>query len=72
MSDDTKEPVAPVDTAAEKSVDNANVVDVEHQGSDVVLGDVAGTSKIEGIKAVWGKHGRLLVILAYVIYDDLQ
>jgi hypothetical protein len=71
MSKNSTEPVAPTG-ATEKAVDTTNVPDVEHQGSGIVLGDVVGTSKIAGIKAVWGKHGRLFIILAYVIYDDLQ
>ncbi|KAH8647837.1 siderochrome-iron transporter [Xylariales sp. PMI_506] len=50
----------------EKGATAGDYDDVEKQHAEVITGDIAGATKIEAIKAVWGKNGRLFVILALV------
>ncbi|KAI0113097.1 MFS general substrate transporter [Daldinia grandis] len=50
----------------EKEVDTLNIIDVEGRTpiSSPCKDGASGTSKIEAIQTVWGKHGKLLIILA--------
>ncbi|KAI1380511.1 MFS general substrate transporter [Hypoxylon crocopeplum] len=54
------------DNRTEKVVDTAKIVDVEQQHSISIAegNDASGSTKIEAIQAVWGKHGKLMIILA--------
>lgn len=60
------------DNTKEKPQETPDTVDVEQQNSSPIIQDenVSGTNKIEAIQAVWGKHGKLLVILAYVVVSN--
>ena len=54
---DAMEP-APIDDTA---------IDIEIQKPDIFFeGDVSGTTKMEAITAVWGKHGRLIILGALI------
>ncbi|XXG95526.1 hypothetical protein Hte_001790 [Hypoxylon texense] len=49
----------------EKATDTTDIIDVERQNSvSINHGESSGASKIEAIQAVWGKHGKLITILA--------
>lgn len=47
--------------------DSTMDMDIEVQKPDMFLeGDISGTSKMEAITAVWGNHGRLIILGALI------
>ena len=54
--------------AVEKLPGDDAGTDIEVQKpSSVANGEIDGTTKMESIMAVWGKHGKLIVILVYEV-----
>lgn len=68
-SDITDHPAMGVDNdiveEEKKAVDTTTDMELQKVES-VVVGEATGTNKMKAIEAVWGKHGKLLIILAYV------
>ena len=51
----------------EPTTANDTTMDIEIQKPDMFLeGDVSGTSKMEAMTLVWGKHGRIIILAALV------
>ncbi|KAI1102895.1 MFS general substrate transporter [Jackrogersella minutella] len=51
------------------AVDSTNLVDAEQQHPTSISrgGDASGSSKIEAIQAIWGRHGKLIIVLALCV-----
>lgn len=72
MTSTMKDPVEQPAVGTENDiVEETKVVDTTtdmelQKVESVAVGEATGTNKMKAIEAVWGKHGKLLIILAYV------